>query len=533
MITTFKTHLYLKNTVSAAQVWETVKSWRLASKNSHKDIKKQLKDYTVKNVAGNVVETKMFTAENSSSIEIKHFFDSNAEYWAFHLMEPQAYSGNEWNTYIVYSREADKCVLTFETTFDGNIPKHIPRNKPAYFERNLDDLIDYKVSRISKSAVRVDEAMVPVLAEDMMNSVPMTKPIVYISYPHSTVDTEALAKKLYCMATVYVERDDHVSFSMQEHTGGEIVYGGVIGIYYGNKRSFRVFPDKNKNIDYIYRKIAEITAVKRLPDGYTWFDILQIESVQKQKKLAAGYKQLSAESKKTIDELLAVKQNKEQAIQNLTDQIAGQDKLIENLKEQIGEKNNHIANLEKKLKDTEHERDKFIENFDMNEKELPRLREENEFYKQQFSEKQQNESGVALFIPCSEKNLFPNEIEDFLKAVFFKAIQMQKTQNMHKGSRKEHVIESIDIQDWAFECSKTADRYKSYEDELKKNCRNNDDLIAVLKGHDFFDKTEKGHHKMYFFGDERYGITVSKTASDCHSNMNTVKDAGKSCFLKP
>ncbi len=530
MITTFKTYLYLKKTVSTADVYEAVKKWRLASKNSAEDIKSHLQDYSINQDGENTLNR--FKAKNESSIEMKHIFTKDGEYWAFYLMEPQKSLGGQWNTYIIYSREYGKNILTFETTFDGTITKSIPRNKPGFFEKYLDDLIDYEASHISKIVFPVNESVLPHLVDSMVNKRVVKKPFVYISYPHVDFDIESLAKKLYCMANVYVESDKTFSLLLKEQTCGANVYNGAIGIYYGNNKHFRFLPGKNVTVEDVYRKIAEITAIKPFPHGYTWFEISQIESTQKQKKLEAAYQQLSNDSERKIAALVQSKESKELLIENLRSQISDQEGLIQNLQEQIREKEANIRNVEKELKRKSDEHDQYLEEFGSHEEEIQHLKEEISVYKQKFLEKQENENCFELAIPCTEKSLFPNEIEDFLKGLFCKAVDKETA---HNGSRKYHVLENVkkQIQDWVFEASESYKKYDECEKEFKKPHKSLDEVLAVLVKYGFIDKTEKGHPKMTYHNDDRYRITIPKSPSDSRSMKNTIKDAGKICFLKP
>ena len=67
MITTFKTQVYLKKTANPDKLWQTLKDWRCASKNTPEDIKKEM---TAHNRAP---ENMHFTSKNGGFIETKKY----------------------------------------------------------------------------------------------------------------------------------------------------------------------------------------------------------------------------------------------------------------------------------------------------------------------------------------------------------------------------------------------------------------------------------------------------------------------------
>ncbi len=219
---------------------------------------------------------------------------------------------------------------------------------------------------------------------------------------------------------------------------------------------------------------------------------------------------------------------------------------VQNLESQISEKDTEIRRLKDELNKIENEHKKYIETFDSevinleNEnKELKAenndLREKNQALSSNFSQKQDKEQGLILEVFCDEKQLFPDEIHDFIKGIFYNAIIQE---NAAENSRKEHVLNGIKkyIQDWTFEKSRSFKHYESCEKEWraaitkKHNAKN---IIAILEKHHFTAAESPNHYKLIYCRDRRYIVSIAKTESDKCSNKNTINDTRKVCFLIP
>lgn len=520
MITTFKTQVYLKKSADADKLWETLKKWRCASKNTPEDIKKEI-------TAHNRAPEKMhFRAKNGGFIETKKICAAGCAYWGLHFMEPHE-KNNQWNTYIILTQKNNQNILTFETTFDGTVTKRIGRNKPKYFESYIKPLIESDLPHFSDRPQITDtEEIKKYIIDVMSGQKQVDMPLVYVSYPNKKINADELAEKLFCMAEVYVESDKCFSFELKEKTDGANAYNGAVGIYWGNRKSFYLVNDDDITIDRIYTRIADITAVKPFSTGASWFNIIQEEHALKQKIL-------EAENEKILKE-------KEVQSNDFNAKIKSYEALVENLKEQIDAKDTVIHSLNTELENKKNEFQKFINEFD---EENPRLKNENEklmaerdAYKRKAEKQYENRPEIDIHIPCSEHELFPDEISDFIKGLIFSAIHKEGVDK--NARRKKDVLDSIkkEIEDWKFEKSSAGTFYRRCDERWAAAIKNNQsghEIVKMLKDYKFSGLVEGKHYKMIFCDDNRYTTTVPKTPGDYRSGKNTLSDTKRNCFLIP
>ena len=520
MITTFKTQVYLKKTADADKLWQTLKDWRCASSNTPEDIKKEI------TVQPRAPENMYFTSKNGGFIETKKICSADCEYWGLHFMEPHE-KNNQWNTYIVLTQKNEQNILTFETTFDGTVTKRIGRNKPNYFGSYIRPLTEPSLSGFSnKPQITDTEEIKKHIIGVMSGQKQVDMPLVYVSYPNQKINADELAEKLFCMADVYVESDKRFSFELKEKTGGANAYNGAVGIYWGNRKAFYLLPYEDITIERIYTRIADITAVKPFSAGASWFDIVQEEHALKQKML-------EAENEKILKEKEAQSNDFNAEIKNL-------EALSENLKEQINVKESEIHSLKKELKNKKNELQEYIDGFDEEKQELKteneKLKIERDAYKIKAEKQYEDSPGIDIHIPCSESELFPNEIGDFIKGLIFSAIHKEGVDE--NARRKKDVLDSIKkgIENWKFEESSAGTFYRHCEEHWASSIKNNQsghEIVKMLKNFGFSDLVDGKHYKMTYYNDKRYTTTVPKTPGDHRSGKNTLSDTKRNCFLIP
>jgi|GEM_PF-1596567 len=522
MITTFKTQIPLKAGINQDDVWKTIKAWRVNSCNTSMMAKKELEKY-------DTAPENITFSDTHSTIQIKSLNDADNKYWGFNLVEKESDSDRMWNTYIILKMKNGKNILTFEIVLNGVI-KQIKYNKPKYFENCIEPLIEANALTIINRAVKTDKtsSSAEYLIDVLNGKTCPEMPLVYISvdeYGEYLIDPDKTAAKLYCMATVFKEHDRHFSYFLKEKTNNRNVYNGAVGIYWGKQKRFYFLPEEDTSIEKVYEKIIEITALKSFSEGISWFDLLQIETAQKQEKLKREYENLKNNT--------AVK--------------------VQNLEKQISEKDNEIKHLKGELQKIADERDEYIKTFDTDIEKLKseiknlkgenkklrtennELKEKNQALSNNFSQRQGKEKGLSLQIPCDEKELFPNEIYDFIKGIFYNAIIQESTA---KDSRKEHVLNGIKkhINDWTFEKSNSFKDYEDCETEWTnaiKSKHSVDDIIGILKKHHFIAGKQSKHPKLSYYGDERYQTTIPNSPSDKSSDKNTITDTKRVSFLIP
>lgn len=515
MITTFKTQISLKAGINQDDVWETIKAWRLNSRNTSTKIKSELENH-------NEAPEHLTFSDRYSTIQSKSLNAEEKNYWGFNLTEKEPNSDRIWNTYIILTMDNGQNILTFETVVNGAIEK-IKYNKPKYFGAFITPLIDSAASNIASNAINIDKASpARKYLIDVLNGViSPTIPLIYISVTENgkyLIDPEKLAIKLYCVAIVFKEPNIRFSYYLKRKTNSRNVYKGAIGIYWGQQKRFYFLPEDDTSIEKVYSKIIEITTLQSFFQGASWFDLQQIETAQKQEKLKREYQNL--------------KNNTTEKIQNLESQISEKDTEIRRLKDEL----NKIENEHKKYIETF---DSEVINLENENKELKaennELKEKNQALSSNFSQKQDKEVGISLYIPCDEKELYPNEIYDFVKGIFYNAIIQETTA---KGSRKEHVLDGIKkhINNWIFEKSNSGKNCKDCEIEWANAIRNKhstEDIVSILEKHHFIGSKQSKHPKLAYYGDERYQTSIPNTPSDTRSHQNTITDTRKQCFLIP
>ena len=175
-----------------------------------------------------------------------------------------------------------------------------------------------------------------------------------------------------------------------------------------------------------------------------------------------------------------------------------------------------------------------------NEKEIKSLKVKCDNLKNRntYLEKKNNSTNVKddcyiLEIPCKEKELFSDEIEDFLYNCLYSKLEEEKKnlpQNKEtEVTRKRDVIESlINNKYFSFEKSETKQKIARIESILKASNRPNLDELV----HEGFVKIEntKNHPKVYFYN-ERYQLTFSLSPSDEKVSMNKMKEIQGRCLL--
>ena len=139
----------------------------------------------------------------------------------------------------------------------------------------------------------------------------------------------------------------------------------------------------------------------------------------------------------------------------------------------------------------------------------------------------------AINIPCSQKELFRNEITDFLYEILNREIQKEKNhlpQNTEaEVSRKRDVLETL-LTEKRYD-SKKSETYQKL-DRIEKifKFRNRPELEALEQ--EGFAKIEnaQNHPKVYFYK-RRYQVTFSLSPSDENAYLNKMKELKGRCFL--
>lgn len=510
MQTTFKTELYITKFQNKEKtlhsLWTALRNWRCSSGNTPNDIKQWL-------CSCNEIPLQSRKDSKNISLEIKSAEKDKVGYlWGFHLTEKV--KNEVWHTFIVYANNKNKQTITFETKVEGKSSREIPYSKPKFFEKEyIGQLLSLSTE---PNFINLDtDSKLP--SEIISGKKEIELPIIYMSKNNKTeqpypVAPQYLAQKFYCMAFVFAEGD-------KRPVVNNIPKNGNIGIYWGNGEHYIFSPkgtDKTEIEKFLYKKIISMLSLKSFKIGKTWDDIERIEYENKNESLEKKIKELSANG-----------ENAESVYKEQTENYKNQ---IISLKNQLEEKDQEKKKFE----------DDYARNFDdeIKEKEekIRQLSEENQKLEgrvQQLENKKSvSGSAITIDIPTTEKELFPNEIEDYLKGLIYNALKERDSKINADYKREKNVLKSIldKISDWEFDNSDSAKVYKECKDIVEKK----DSIEKIKQGlerNGFQISSDKGHSKLHWQGDSHYSITLPSTPSDKRGNKNLSSDMNKSCFL--
>lgn len=217
------------------------------------------------------------------------------------------------------------------------------------------------------------------------------------------------------------------------------------------------------------------------------------------------------------------------------------------LERQLEQKDNTIKKLKVELssKQTENNSIQNLDNSNLKVK-IEELKTENKELKQIISNKEStiqllkstegniiNNNSYSLIIPCPEKELFNNEITDYLYNALYNTIADDKEKLPHNKqtevTRKRDIVEALlNNKNFDFSNSKTKNKLDRIESVLKSAYK--PDLEELQ--HEGFEKVEntKNHPKVYFYN-KRYQMTFAATPSDERGCLNKMQEIKERLFL--
>lgn len=221
---------------------------------------------------------------------------------------------------------------------------------------------------------------------------------------------------------------------------------------------------------------------------------------------------------------------------------------VEKLTQENEKLSQRVRELENRMMDLERENTRSRVESDGLKEEHDKLEDENKELKQKIRDLQeslnmkkvadtlrQNEvrkGFVRLDIPCAEENLFPDEIDDFLYALLYAAIEQENRRlpedTKTEVSRKRDVIEAV-LDGKEFDWNKS-ETYRTLTD-MEKAFKS--DVSPSLAG---FTKISENDHEKHYFVQERYQITSPLTPSDNRTGrgvQNKMKEIRGRLFLMP
>lgn len=534
-----RSQLYLNENTSASEVWNAISQWRINSRNTANDVKTWFSNNPYERLQKKPIDLQF------GQTSISYYAVSNTNF-AFKLSEE---SGNYITTICFNSK-----IKTSNFSLEMEI------SNPAKNKFSRPKIFDYLTQFLPNdiySITAMKDGDYNKISKIFLNN-KYDLPVIYISSTQNdkySINPDELSKSLYGIAHVFKEPNNSFSKQLKKISNGKNPYNGTIGIFYKNNRIY-ISPEKIEKFDFFHR-ISQLSLLIQFDEKLTWYGIIRpylqkaTENIQTQ--VTDISKQIQAITAATIlndlkkqIELAKTKEHQkkiEQELAKLKESLEKKESFISQLQEQLEAEKEEKEAIEKELENTRKEYSEYISTFDveLEEKqlEIERLLEENEklkAYEAVFAEKDNN--GITISINCSEKPLYPNEFEDFIKGLIYQVAS--KYNNFNGGTEKDpkgfirihHVLKSIfeNNKNFDFQNSNTYNIIQKIE---KASPDTDKEASKILEDIGFVkDESTKGHPKFFFHNDKRYSITIPSTWGDKRSSRNYLSQATH-CVLNP
>ena len=149
--------------------------------------------------------------------------------------------------------------------------------------------------------------------------------------------------------------------------------------------------------------------------------------------------------------------------------------------------------------------------------------------------RKQNENSngcIHLEIPCTEENLFLNEIQDYLYSLLYEMLEKEKANlpgnKQDEANRKRDVVANLlEKRKFYWEKSVTGEKLREIENML----RSTQTLPLSKLSHEGFKEVRNGTHLVYSFYKEKYKYSTSWTPSDRRAAEKVLRDIKNIMFL--
>ena len=149
--------------------------------------------------------------------------------------------------------------------------------------------------------------------------------------------------------------------------------------------------------------------------------------------------------------------------------------------------------------------------------------------------RKQNENSngcIYLEIPCTEENLFLNEIQDYLYSLLYEMLEKEKANlpgnKQDEANRKRDVVANLlEKRKFYWEKSVTGEKLREIENML----RSTQTLPLSKLSHEGFKEVRNRTHLVYYFYKEKYKYSTSWTPSDRRAAEKVLRDIKNIMFL--
>ena len=501
----YKTKLRLKKNTVPADIWTVFVMWYSKSQTVSSELKEWLSAYSLSDGTFEKNFDKK-SASNAEKNNLKLFFVEQENLLAICVTEY-----GEENVYrfsIVFNVVKKYKTVSFvleDFSLQGCYKQHfMPANFIHYLKPYLQDGLYSEIPLIPD--------------EDFFNIINGKKitnlPVVYFSRKtRSRKDVwnpcaDKAAQKLFGLAEVYKEEGSGFSEVLRKKTSGKNPFNAAVGIYWKNHKQILL----NPTLREIVYCVCRFLSMSFMPEELTW----NYAGALYYKKCIKKFFKQQEENEK----LLEIEKQKTDEFKQLSENLS---KDLDSCTLELQHQRDENEQTKRILKKTEDDFEKYIEEFDPEIEKLraenEKLRNELEGYKRRFSKSGSKDFSIEFNL--NEKNLFPCEIDDFVKGVLYKCM-LEKS----KGVKRTKDVASDFVNSnptFEFAKSQAFAKYARIEKQVKSG-------ETEIEGFSF--ETDNGHKKYSFCNDPRYRITKANTVSDERANENLASDVRK-FFLKP
>lgn len=246
----FRTQIKLKSDATLLNVWESFCKWN--SKNRTPGLIKFLNENSTK-----LLSVKQKFAGEESKEEITSDYDESLN--LIYIIFVQSHkNGDNYKNSIVFDQNSHYLSFEAETTNSES------DKRPSYSIPNFFNCLKPYIDEQSapNKYLTLNEIRLDTIAKMIKGELYSKLPLVYVSSysDNSTLyfecELKALAQRLFCLAYVFVEKDNKTSLELRNKTNSLNTYDGTVGIYWNGERK-KFFDKPIETLVYEVRKFAK------------------------------------------------------------------------------------------------------------------------------------------------------------------------------------------------------------------------------------------------------------------------------------
>ena len=414
-----------------------------------------------------------------------------------------------WDTDYVMNFNEMKMAIRLDRSFLEGAIMYSSFHTPAFIALLIDGgyVLDDNGLVIGRYPVSVTEDNLQLIADIINGNKRYELPIVYISKTFTGIDpvnAKEVAKRLKGVAHVFVQENPSSSQALRDMCAGRNEYNGAIGIYFPNwtvgheKVLNHIYEGSDKKMaEKVIRRVIQYSNSRRINMLYTWHGVnnalLRDRYTSKREELVeseSARKLVEAKAKmKTYEAELKV-QDAGIKVQKMLEEVKEAQALAQENEDLVASVDDEINEMREQIKKLTRQNDA--------------LSVENSGLRAQLD----SMNAVPILYLGTEDEFFPGEIKEFV----LQALEAEKEKTKPNSRRADVLGDIIRSNGGVSGLSKTKGK------KLKELFAGYTGMTAPLKSYlqeiGFNIYSEGKHHKLIYFGDERYWTTIDKTPSD-------------------